>query len=145
MGKAWNCRLNPLRADIILRACDACQAQELCRPCPKQIVIVDDDQDLLEETSDFFNFCGFVVHPHASPYQAMSFMKAHDFDVLLSDIEMPGMRGTQLAAWLSDRRPEIQVILISGLDIPPTEIHDGWSFFRKPVDFALIQLAIESH
>lgn len=145
MGKAWKCRLNPLLADIMAYPCDACTAPELCGPCPKQIVIVDDDHDCLEAASEFFDFSGFVVHPHASPYEAMSFMKAHDFDVLLSDIEMPGMRGTQLAAWLSDRRPEIQVILISGLDIPPTEIYDGWSFFRKPVDFTLIQLAIERH
>lgn len=144
MGKVWKCRLDPLRADVMMHPCAACQTPELCQVCPKQIVIVDDDHDLLEEISDFLNFSGFIVHPHGSPFEAMSFMKAHAFDVLLSDIEMPGMRGTQLAAWLTERRPETQVILISGLNIAPTELGDGWSFFRKPVDLNRIQLAIES-
>ena len=101
-------------------------------------------KDLLREIAEFLTFCGFLVHAHSSPYEAIAFMEVHEFDVLLSDVEMPGMRGTQLATWLSDGRPKIQVILVSGLEIHPRELRNRWSFFRKPLDFAVIQQAIES-
>lgn len=144
MGESRTDRPNRLNgADATLPSSE-CQRTKLSQACPKQVVIVDDDHDILDEISEFLTSCGLVIHPHASPNDAISFMKAHDFDVLLSDIEMPGMRGTQLAAWLNDWRPEVPVILISGLNIKPAELRDGWSFFRKPIDFAIIQKAIEN-
>jgi len=110
----------------------------------KQIVVVDNNHDLLDEMSEFLEACGLITHPHTSPFAAMSFMLAHDFDVLLTDVEMPEMRGTRLAAWLSNRRSEIPIILISGLSLNSDELRDGWLFMQKPISLEVIQQMIES-
>ncbi len=54
-------------------------------------------------------------------------------DLLLSDITMPVMSGSQLATGILVYRPEIQVMFMSGYHEEPLLIlNNGWRFLRKP-------------
>jgi CheY-like chemotaxis protein len=69
--------------------------------------------------------------------------KANEFDgtidLLLSDVEMPGMTGIELAIQLLQDRPHTKVWLISGLE-PGLHVQDtGWRFLRKPFLFAALR------
>ncbi|ALZ74819.1 response regulator transcription factor [Rheinheimera sp. F8] len=44
---------------------------------------------------------------------ALKLLKAEHFDVLLTDIEMPGRSGLELAAWLQQQQSKIKVIVIT--------------------------------
>ncbi len=49
-------------------------------------------------------------------------------EVLLTDVNMPGVSGYQLAAWAKEMRPSLKVILLSGAESAPR----GWPLLRKP-------------
>ena len=58
-----------------------------------------------------------------------------DFDLLITDVIMPGLRGTELARELRAVRPDLQVLLISGYangaDDTPTA-DPGFRLLEKP-------------
>ena len=75
--------------------------------------------------------------------------------MLLSDVEMPGMTGIELAIQLNRERPEAKILLISGLDSGMLVLNNGWQFLPKPFmadmlrdrirDFLTEQPSLEEH
>jgi CheY-like chemotaxis protein len=110
-----------------------------------RIVVVDDDLDLLAETCECLTLCNYAVSPHASALEAMAFMQMNEFDLLLSDVEMPDMTGIELAAWLHDQGTASPVILTSGSKVDPRDLRGNWLFIPKPFDLMAIKGAIEAH
>ncbi len=53
-------------------------------------------------------------------------------DLLLSDFQMPGMSGIDLAVALTQERPDIQVLLMSGFTSGMLVLNEGWHFIAKP-------------
>lgn len=51
---------------------------------------------------------------------------------ILSDVEMPGMTGIELAIRLNRTRPETRILLISGFDSGMLVLNNGWQFLPKP-------------
>jgi CheY-like chemotaxis protein len=49
-----------------------------------------------------------------------------NIDILVTDLNMPGMDGYELAQRAAATRPGLQVIMLSGREI------DGWPVVRKP-------------
>ncbi|MBO2689764.1 response regulator transcription factor [Shewanella algae] len=45
--------------------------------------------------------------------QALALLKTEDFQLLLTDIEMPGTSGLELAAWVAREQPELKTIIIT--------------------------------
>ena len=66
-----------------------------------------------------------------------------EIDCLISDIGMPGMDGFELHRVMSERRPDLPVILITGsheiAEPPPAK--RNW-FFRKPFDGRALLTAV---
>jgi YesN/AraC family two-component response regulator len=53
-------------------------------------------------------------------------------DLLLSDFEMPGMNGIDLATAMTIDRPEIKVLLMSAFNGGMLVLNEGWHFLTKP-------------
>ena len=49
-------------------------------------------------------------------------------EVLLTEVNMPGVSGYQLAEWAKEMRPSLKVVLLSGAESDPR----GWPLLRKP-------------
>lgn len=82
-----------------------------------KILVVDDEVDVLNtmtlmlETADD----GHEIIPANSGAQALSYIQKHpDLDIIISDINMDGINGLQLAKMVKDINPTIRIILISG-------------------------------
>ena len=45
--------------------------------------------------------------------QALSLLKQHNYDLLLSDIEMPKRTGLELAQWIYEHQPQTKVVIIT--------------------------------
>lgn len=56
---------------------------------------------------------GFEITQAADGDQALQLLREQDFDILLTDIEMPGRTGLDLAQWLQGRGQAIKVIVIT--------------------------------
>ena len=68
-------------------------------------------RELLEE---MLERNGFDVESAETGEQAALIASEQPFDLLLTDIDLPGMNGAQLSAALHERRPALAVVLMSG-------------------------------
>ncbi len=77
------------------------------------IAIVDDDKDILELLEKFLKKQGHSVRIYINPVTALSSI-SKDTDVVLSDITMPQMSGLELLEKLSQSKPDVKVIIMTG-------------------------------
>ncbi len=79
-----------------------------------RILVVDDDDAIRDTLSELFeedHFC----HSAETAEKAMQFLDAEVYDVVLTDISMPGMSGLELLGHVRQRQPQTPVIVISGI------------------------------
>jgi two-component system cell cycle sensor histidine kinase/response regulator CckA len=100
----------------------------------KTILFADDDGQLQTLVSALLARCGYNLIVASSGQDALQ--KAREFggviDLLLSDVEMPGMTGIELAIQLNQERPNTKILLISGLPSGILVLNNGWQFLPKP-------------
>ncbi|MCU0572984.1 MAG: response regulator [Syntrophobacteraceae bacterium] len=84
---------------------------------PITVLLVDDDQDLLEIGKDMLEVCGYRVVLAGSGEAAVDLFRAHkgNIHVVLMDLSMPGMDGSQCMKEIQQVDPSVRVILSSGL------------------------------
>jgi CheY-like chemotaxis protein len=75
--------------------------------------------------------CGYEVVTASSGPQALNLVASHKIDLVLSDQLMPGMRGTQLAKEAKAIRPELPVVIVSGVNEIPTDADHADLFISK--------------
>jgi DNA-binding NtrC family response regulator len=78
------------------------------------ILIVDDDEAVRDVLYDLFSD-GHLCHVAATAEQALTFIDDQPYDVVLTDISMPGLSGLELLGHLRQARPGTPVIVISGI------------------------------
>lgn len=100
----------------------------------RTILFADDDGSYQELVARLLHKCGYQVILAQDGNEALQ--KAREFDglihLLLSDIDMPGMTGIELAIQLNRDRPETKILLISSLATGMLALNHGWQFFPKP-------------
>lgn len=85
------------------------------------ILLVDDDDIVRETSADMLQELGYTVMQAASGLQALDLLAANPgFDVMVTDIRMPGMSGLELSDMAAGRHTELKIILISGYFRPQT-------------------------
>lgn len=115
---------------------------------PLTILLVEDDDDLRQLMGVFLTLSGFAVTSYSNAQLALeAFCKSPATpDLLLTDIEMPGMTGIELARELTSRRPLLPVVIVSASWISPAASSEfqsrGWKFLCKPVSPPLVLNAI---
>lgn len=82
-------------------------------PSHQRILVVDDEVPLLMTLVANLELDGFDVMEAKSGEQALELVREHSFDVVLSDIRMPGMNGVDLCRQIRKVRPELPVILMT--------------------------------
>jgi DNA-binding NtrC family response regulator len=77
--------------------------------------------------------------------EALVLLSKQKFDVLLTDISLPGMSGVQLVRRVYDLHPNVCVIVMSGA---PVEASHGWSalgvyaYLLKPLDLSEVERCV---
>jgi PAS domain S-box-containing protein len=104
---------------------------------PEKVLIVDDQPEVLEVTSELFRTLGFEVLAANSGEDAVEMLRrTPDIRLLLSDVVMPGMSGIQLGHKAQEIVPHIKVILASGYANPALNRDEGslegFHFLHKP-------------
>ncbi len=82
-----------------------------------KILVVDDSQELTEVIHEYMETCGFIVETTTESQDALRLIAANGYDVIISDIHMPGMDGLELMSLIKNRHPDLPVVLITGYSI----------------------------
>jgi CheY-like chemotaxis protein/two-component sensor histidine kinase len=113
------------------------EQERVDEPTSEKVLIVDDQPDVLEITSELFRTLGFEVLSANSAEDAIGVLeRTPDLRLMLSDVVMPGMSGIQLARKAQSVTPGIKVILSSGYANPAMDRDkdslEGFHFLPKP-------------
>ena len=80
----------------------------------EKVLLVDDEVDFLDALSERMRNRGMQVTTSKSAVEAIQSTEAGDYDVVILDLLMPGMDGIQALKVLKAKRPDLQVILLTG-------------------------------
>ena len=106
------------------------------------ILLVDDDHDVRETSADMLQELGYNVVQAASGPEALALLDHHpEFDVMVTDVRMPGMSGLELSDLAGGRRHDLKIILMSGYFKPQTIKR---RFLQKPFRTHDLDLAIRA-
>jgi CheY-like chemotaxis protein len=90
---------------------------------PRRLLCVDDDSGFRHFYETLLGNYGYDVTLAANGRQALKLFLSRKIDAVVTDFEMPGMNGTELAARLKRLRPDLPVLLVSGsksaVETPP--------------------------
>jgi PAS domain S-box-containing protein len=99
---------------------DLIVSDEVCSPIPRgteRILFVDDEMPLIDLWQKSLGRLGYNVVIATDSLQALQLFRAHpeDFDLVMTDYTMPKMTGIDLAEQMMRVRPDILVILCTGV------------------------------
>jgi two-component system C4-dicarboxylate transport response regulator DctD len=106
---------------------------------PTRLLLVDDDAATLLGLGDALerHLSDIEIHRASSAERALILMALDRFDVILTDVRMPGMNGLTFLKEIKARRPETLVVVMTGHADGCREEAlrlGAWSFYEKPLD-----------
>jgi CheY-like chemotaxis protein len=105
----------------------------------RTILVVDDYPSLCEIIASILRPCGYRVLIASSGEEAVAIAAGQDetIDLLLTDIEMPQMRGDELAEWFRSEKPTTSILFMSSQDRARKCVESG-HFLQKPIHLQLL-------
>lgn len=129
---------------------------ETIKPLPtgtEHVLFVDDEKVLVDIVEKMLKKLGYKVKVRTSPYEALEAFRANPdkFDMVITDMAMPGMSGENLAKEILKIRPDMPVIICTGFSnmitpekassmgikdflMKPLTMHDLSESIRKVLD-----------
>jgi DNA-binding NarL/FixJ family response regulator len=103
-------------------------------------LIVDDSQFVLSQLRSFLNCCVriIVIATAENGQQALDLVRLHRPELVLLDLQMPGMNGFEAAARITREFPDTRVVHITthgGPDIEPASRQSGAQFLLPKTEF----------
>lgn len=80
----------------------------------EKILLVDDEKDFLSIMSERMQARGMKVSTAASAWEAIQMAETESFDAIILDLQMPEMDGLEALKVLKAKKPELQIILLTG-------------------------------
>lgn len=107
----------------------------------ERILVIDDEIPVLSMMQQRLRHMGYRVVTRADSIEALHTFRQEPakFDMVITDHTMPSMLGAELAEQVGDLRPEVPVVLMTGLNQPPNFFNSRYAsrraVFQKPIDF----------
>lgn len=110
-------------------------------------MLVDDDPEVLRTLGRTLRRAGFDVAVAADGHTAVEQVHLDGFDVILSDISMPGMDGIQLLREVREHDLHVPVVLVTGAPAVGTAVqaieYGAFHYLSKPIDNADLEAITE--
>jgi len=112
-----------------------------------RILLVDDDEHMLTLMVQFLTNSGYQVVVTTNGREALVKFREQAFNLVLSDVKMPGLDGLQLLKALKEFNPRVPVVLISGyadIEMVVEALKSGAeNFLPKPVKLNYLAKVLE--
>ncbi len=117
------------------------------KPATGNILIIDDDQSVAETLMKATTRRGFAVSWKTSAREGLELLEEQDFDVVVTDLHMPGMDGIAFCERVVANHPDVPVVMITGfgsMDSAVAAMRAGaYDFITKPFDVDTLSLTLE--
>ena len=103
------------------------------------ILVVDDESVIREGLSRILEAGGFAVETAKNGHAAIELLQQKEFDLIITDLKMPGMNGFEVLSAVKVLQPEAAVIMITGFATVETAVEAMKSgaadYLVKPFSF----------
>lgn len=111
------------------------------------ILVVDDEPSIRFTLKRLLERVGYRVETAENANQAQHHLEGNPFDIVLSDIVMPGLSGIELLKMIRKMAPQVQVIIMTGEPTAETAAEarqaGASDYLLKPVSMEMILQALE--
>ncbi|CAN5622298.1 hypothetical protein BH10ACI3_BH10ACI3_09660 [soil metagenome] len=113
----------------------------------KPRVLLVDDSPTVRKMFSLYLSPGYHCEEAGSFDEALDVLRADDFDVVITDIIMPGLSGIELLRKIVEEFPNIAVIVVSGVDRPQRALDairlGAFDYIIKPCDAEVLEITVE--
>jgi len=107
----------------------------------RHILLVEDSELVRETTIEFLNELGYSVVAVDSAEDALVELERGRFDLVFTDISLPGMSGVMLVKQAREANPSQRFVISSGYgpDLKKHGLGEGVALLAKPYDLATME------
>ena len=113
-----------------------------------RILAVDDQRYFRELIAGMLAEEGFEAQTAASGEEALHLLDGADFDIVLTDLVMPGMDGSELVHRVKERNPDQSVVVVTGVVDVKTAVDamklGATDYLLKPFDRRTLTVTLET-
>ncbi len=107
------------------------------------VLVVEDNLDFQGILCDLLGLLGHKVRGVPDAEQALKLLITQDFDILVTDVSLPGMSGIVLAQTVLSRKHGTRIIFSTGYGLESIDkLGFEASFLRKPYDMLQLKAAL---
>ncbi|HEU4389586.1 MAG TPA: sigma-54 dependent transcriptional regulator [Blastocatellia bacterium] len=111
------------------------------------ILIVEDEPPMSELLSSFFSDRGYEVDVNGSGEEALQYLEARNYGLVITDIKLPGMSGLELLARINIDWPEVAVVMMTAFGSISSAVESmklgADDYIAKPFQLDELALTVE--
>lgn len=113
----------------------------------KKILVVDDDEQMRRDISEILTKEGYDVANTGSGEEALEKIKEEDFDIVLTDLMMPGISGMEVLTEIKKIKSRIRVIMITAFATVESAVEamkkGASDYISKPFKINEVQITVK--
>ncbi len=111
-----------------------------------RILVVDDEEVIRDSCRQILQRCRYGVETARDAYEALRFLRTERIDLVLLDLRMPGLDGTELLGRIRQSFPELDVVIITGYSSVGSAVDcmrlGAYDYLPKPFDADSLRLVV---
>ena len=112
-----------------------------------RVLLVDDHRKVREAMADILRQAGHTVRSLSSAAEALDALAAESYDVIITDLQMPGMTGLQFIRTLETIRHGAQILMVTAYASVTTAVdamrHGTFDYIEKPFGVEQLEQLVE--
>lgn len=112
-----------------------------------RILVVDDHRSARESVADILGHAGYTVDAVSSAVEALQFLNDKSVDLVITDLQMPGMSGLEFICELERRQHGAQIIMVTAHATVASAVdamrHGAFDYIEKPFDADRLERLVE--
>ncbi len=111
------------------------------------ILVIDDEHFILELMRMRLSKWGYTVETASSGQEGLDLLKERPFEIVVTDLMMPGLSGAEVVKQVKAGHPETEVLVITAYGTVESAVEvmkaGAYDFFLKPLNFPHIKITLK--
>jgi len=115
----------------------------------RRVLVIDDDEPVRRLLADFMSSFGYEVEAASDGVEGLTLFAQGRHDLVVTDVRMPGVNGWDVVRGVRRIRPDVAIVVVSGIETEITHAGDDITgldrlvFLPKPVSLEELRRAID--